>query len=92
MIHTFITRKETQMLGVLINLYGSWQSRHEASVARKQTIRELSKLTDKDLNDIGLSRGDIRYVAQSHYRDIIEENKAKEKVYTYPNGNLRGWV
>jgi uncharacterized protein YjiS (DUF1127 family) len=80
------------MLGVLINLYGSWQARHEASVTRKQTIKELSRLTDKDLNDIGLSRGDIRYIAQSHYRNIIEENKAKKRVHTYQNDNLRGWV
>jgi uncharacterized protein YjiS (DUF1127 family) len=84
--------KGKKMLGVLINLYGSWQSRHEASVARKQTIRELSRLTDYELNDIGLSRGEIKYVAQSHYRDIVEENKAKERVYTYSNGNLKGWV
>lgn len=80
------------MLGVLINLYGSWQTRHEAKSARKSTINELSRLSDYDLNDIGISRGDIRHIAQKHYKDIIEENKAKERVYTYSNGNLKGWV
>lgn len=33
-----------------------------AHVARK-TIDELSKLTDKELNDIGISRGDIYSIA-----------------------------
>ena len=58
----------------------------------RNTYNELSSLTDYELNDIGLSRGEIKYVAQSHYRDIVEENKAKERVYTYSNGNLKGWV
>ena len=53
------------MLGVLINLYGSWQTRHEANSTRKNTIKELSRLSDHDLSDIGISRGDIRYIAQS---------------------------
>lgn len=80
------------MLGVLINLYGSWQTRHEAKSARKSTINELSRLSDYDLNDIGISRGDIRHIAQKHYKDIIEENEAKKRLYTYSNVNLKGWV
>lgn len=51
----------------------------EASRVRKDTITELSKLTDKDLNDIGISRGDIRFIADKHYQDIV-------------NDNLKGWV
>ena len=44
----------------------------------KATIYELSRLKDSELNDIGLSRGDIWHVAhESHSR---------------PNPNLRGWV
>jgi uncharacterized protein YjiS (DUF1127 family) len=40
------------------------------------TIKELQKLTNAELNDIGLSRGDIWHVAhESHI-----------------NKNLRGWV
>lgn len=42
----------------------------------KATINELQKLTNKELNDIGLSRGDIYHVAHD---SIV-------------NGNLRGWV
>ena len=34
----------------------------------RTTVRELSQLTDRDLNDLGLSRGDIRVVAKKHAR------------------------
>lgn len=36
----------------------------------RQTIKELSKLNDKDLADIGLTRGDIWYVAH-HQNDNL---------------------
>lgn len=32
--------------------------------SRKNTENALSQLTDYELNDIGLSRGDIKYVAR----------------------------
>ena len=32
------------------------------------TIRELSQLSDRDLNDLGISRGEIRFVAKKHAR------------------------
>ena len=44
-----------------------WFKRHQASIARKklarQTIKELSALSDRELNDMGLARGDIWSVA-----------------------------
>jgi len=80
------------MLGVLINLYGSWQTRHEANSSRKNTIKELSRLSDHDLSDIGISRGDIRHIAQAHYKDIMEENRDKKELVGYANTNLKGWV
>lgn len=48
------------------------------------TIKELSKLTDRELNDIGIARGDIWAVANhdtSFKRSHVEENT-----------NLKGWV
>jgi len=30
----------------------------------RNTIRELSSLSDRDLNDLGISRSDIRFVAK----------------------------
>ena len=44
-------------------------SRKDMSEARK-TIKELNKLTDKDLADIGLCRGDIWNVAH-HKTDYL---------------------
>ena len=41
-----------------------------------ETIKELQKLTNKELNDIGLARGDIYHVAHE----------------SHTNKNLRGWV
>jgi len=52
-----------------------------ASLKRRKiynaTVKELSRLTDAELNDIGLNRGDIRSVARA---DVDM------------NPNLRGWV
>ena len=44
-------------------------SRKEMSTARK-TIKELNKLSDKDLLDIGICRGDIWNVAHHKHDDI----------------------
>lgn len=43
-------------------------ARKDTSEARK-TIKELNKLTDKDLADIGLCRGDIWNVAHNKHDD-----------------------
>ena len=46
------------------------------------TIKELSRLSDRELNDMGLARGDIYSVAygtSDHVRAVI-------------NKNLEGWV
>ncbi|MDA7701705.1 DUF1127 domain-containing protein [Gammaproteobacteria bacterium] len=49
----------------LINLIKDLRSsRKDISEARK-TMKELHKLSDKDLNDIGLCRGDIWNVAHN---------------------------
>ena len=48
------------------------------------TIKELSKLSDRELNDIGISRGDIYAIAHEAYLD----NQDKVEY----NRNLRGWV
>lgn len=47
------------------------------------TIKELSKLTDHELNDIGIARGDIWSIAHddADYKRVAETNT-----------NLKGWV
>ena len=52
-----------------------WHARKLAS----NTVKELSRLTDRELNDMGLHRGAIRGVAKHHYDEVV-------------NKNLKGWV
>ena len=47
------------------------------------TIKELNKLSDRELNDIGLARGDIWAVAHED---------ASFKRFEDTNKNLEGWV
>ena len=51
----------------------------QAARAEKDTIKELSRLTDYELSDIGINRGDIHILARQHYDDVV-------------NANLKGWV
>jgi uncharacterized protein YjiS (DUF1127 family) len=57
---------------------------HNAHV--NQTAKQLSKLTDRELNDIGIARGDIWNVARGD--TTIERVRRNLE----PNKNLGGWV
>jgi uncharacterized protein YjiS (DUF1127 family) len=50
----------------------------------KHTIKQLSALSNRELNDIGLARGDIWHVAHTSY--------PKGKTVAQVNRNLDGWV
>ena len=52
----------------------------------KDTIKQLSALTNHELNDIGIARGDIWHIAHQSYPKALRG----EAVET--NRNLRGWV
>jgi uncharacterized protein YjiS (DUF1127 family) len=54
--------------------------------AVNETIKELSKLSDRELNDIGLARGDIYSVAHG---DVTLK---RTQVSVDENTNLKGWV
>ena len=52
-----------------------WENLNKSLQARKkhrQTIKELNQLTDKDLADIGLCRGDINAVAKGSVDHLIK--------------------
>ena len=53
---------------------------------RRETFKTLHRLTDRELNDIGISRGDIRSIAS----DTWEENNRRDNVRMNPN--MRGFV
>jgi uncharacterized protein YjiS (DUF1127 family) len=54
----------------------------------RATFKTLHKLTDRELNDIGISRGDIRSIAN----DTWEENQRRDNVRVRMNPNLKGFV
>lgn len=57
--HSFLTK-------MVELVFGYFRSLNQQRLRNKQirnTIDELSKLKDKDLRDIGLTRGDIYYIA-----------------------------
>jgi uncharacterized protein YjiS (DUF1127 family) len=55
---------------------------HQSKV--RATIKELSQLSDAELRDIGIHRGDIYAIAHESYLD----NQDKVEY----NRNLKGWV
>ena len=65
------------------DLRRSMKERAERRASYKRTLKELSKLTDFELNDIGICRGDIKNIARGD-RTIIRGIEVNE--------NLRGSV
>ena len=55
----------------------------------RATFKSLQGLTDRELNDIGISRGDIRSIAN----DTWEDNRKRDTLpYASTNSNLKGFV
>ncbi len=76
--HSYSTKAIELIIDTLKSLYNNRIERK----AIRDTEKALSKLSDYDLADIGLCRGDIYHVARK------KETIANCKV----NNNLRGWV
>ena len=68
----------------LLQFSKRWSENYQRKQQIKRTIRELSQLTDNELKDIGLGRGDIYSVASG-------DNSLKRSAAD-TNANLRGWV
>ena len=69
----------------------SWFKKVQADLAYrsqvKSTMKQLSALSDRELNDIGISRGDIYGVATGD--DTLERTRRSA---VDSNTNLKGWV
>lgn len=63
------------------------ESYHQARKV-SETIRELSRLSNSELADIGLTRGDIYTVAHSKFSDYSDKIATRAD----HNQNLKGWV
>jgi uncharacterized protein YjiS (DUF1127 family) len=94
MAHTFFNiNNNSSMLSVGAYRVVTFIERISQSMAkakdRRQTFKTLHALTDRELNDIGISRGDIRSIAN----DTWEDNRKRDTLpYTPVNPNLRGSV
>ncbi len=63
----FFTDTHTQSAGLVARIAHAFSNLTETMQRRKlarATYAELAALTDRELSDLGLSRGDIRRVAQ----------------------------
>jgi uncharacterized protein YjiS (DUF1127 family) len=60
----------TRAIEIIIEAFKTFKQERAAEKLAKQTMKELSRLTDKELNDIGLSRGDIWYVAHNQNENL----------------------
>lgn len=80
----------------IADIWTNFKHNRAMAAQRRTTIRELSMLTDAELNDIGLCRGDIKSVANgTFYQDASDEMKARmtDVIFkTNTNDNLKGWV
>ena len=67
----------------MTNLLKNFLQKLRKSQSYRNTFNELSRLTDRELADIGIARGDIKNVARGdpEYRLVSDYNL-----------NLKGWV
>tara|TARA_B100000767_G_C19249596_1_gene322643 strand:- start:79 stop:342 length:264 start_codon:yes stop_codon:yes gene_type:complete len=85
------------MFELFVEIFGKWNNRRKAIIARRTTRNELSRLSNHDLKDIGLSRCDISWVAQSAYLEEMNRLSTVALLQSpsaprvLENDNLRGW-
>lgn len=82
-VSNYLTNPINEAIELFKGLRKSWDHAQHVN----QTVKELNSLTDKELSDIGLSRGDIYSVARG---DVTHRRQVDYKVETNPN--LRGSV
>ena len=90
MLHINNISSQSSILAVAAYKVVMFFENRSAAIAKwkeqRETFKSLHKLTDRELNDIGISRGDIRSIAN----DTWEENQRRDNVRMNPN--LRGFV
>ena len=86
-VSNFLLNPISEFLLNLDNVSTRIANSYKASRTARQTIKELHALNDKELNDIGIARGDIYYIAH-HLKEANDVRYPK----TSSNDNLKGWV
>ena len=82
------------MLNSIITSLINFNKNREYRAAVRTTIKELSKLTNHELNDIGIARGDIYHIAHSSYKkpEQVTLSDISEITNIETNNNLKGFV
>ena len=68
----------------LVDWFQQLKRNRKLSKNIRATIKELSQLSDAELRDIGICRGDIYAIAHEAYYDDLRKVEF--------NKNLKGWV
>ena len=82
-----ITAGTTGLLARVAQFFVDLNEKRIERAAINRTIKELHKLSDRELNDIGIGRGDI-YAVATH--DLTLERVRRNEAGA--NANLKGWV
>ena len=77
---------ETVGLNGVANIFKNLGAELKRRKNIKETYKALSNLTTRELDDIGISRGEIWHVAHSSYPRALGGEAVEA------NRNLRGWV
>ena len=78
--NSFLLRPISEAIIFITNFFASVLIASRTRRAHRATERELHMLSDAELHDIGITRGDIRYVART------------TETIANVNPNLREWV
>ena len=82
------------MLNGIITKLINFNKNREYRAAVRTTIKQLNELTDHELNDIGIARGDIWHIAHTSYKkpDQVTLSDISEMTNIETNDNLKGFV
>lgn len=82
------------MLNSIITSLINFNKNREYRAAVRTTIKQLDQLTDHELNDIGIARGDIWHIAHTSYKkpDQVTLSDISEMTNIETNDNLKGFV
>ena len=69
MQHTLLAISDWLNLGLFTEMFKELRESLKRHAQYRSTVDELSKLTDKELNDIGINRGMIHSIAMEMYYD-----------------------
>ena len=82
------------MLNSIITTLINFNKNREYRAAVRATMKQLDQLTDHELNDIGIARGDIWHIAHTSYKkpEQVTLSDISEMTNIETNDNLKGFV